>query len=150
MELTISLLTSGLGVIVQTVIIIWLYNYYIIPKIVKDVQSELMTKMEIWVNSVKTDVSDNVCQFVGSKLDETTIKVKRSIAGKRSKTQKMLNLAENYLDSNLSEDMDPEEEDSIITEAITAYGIDIVNSILEKRRKASIAPAPETETVSAW
>ena len=135
MEWMISLLMSGLGVILQTVIIVWLYNHYIIPKIVREVQTEIITKMETWVDSVKTDVSDKVCAFVGSKLEESTIKVKRSIAGKRGKTQKMLALAENYLDANLSEDLSDEQEDSVITEAITAYGVDIVNSILEARRK---------------
>ena len=135
MEWAISLLMSGLGVILQTVIIVWLYNYYIIPKIVCEVQTEIITKMETWVDSVKTDVSDKVCTFIGSKLEESTIKVKRSIAGKRGKTQKMLALAENYLDANLSEDLSEEQEDSVITEAITAYGVDIVNSILEARRK---------------
>ena len=147
MEWTISLLMSGLGVILQTVIIVWLYNHYIIPKIVSEVQTEIITKMETWVDSVKTDVSDKVCAFVGSKLEESTIKVKRSIAGKRGKTQKMLALAENYLDANLSEDLSDEQEDSVITEAITAYGVDIVNSILEARRKkAAVNAAADSAT----
>lgn len=151
MELTMLLLTSGLGVAVQTIIIVWLYNHYIIPKIVEKVQSNLLDQMGAWVESVKADVSDNVCAFVGEKLDESTNKVKKSIAGKRGKTQKMLALAENYLDANLNEDMDEEEEDSVITEAITAYGVDIVNSILESRRKKQkiTASAPAADP-NAW
>lgn len=135
MEFAISLVMAGLSVIAQTIIIVVLYNRYIIPQIVEKVQDKILTQMGIWVESVKTDVSDNVTTQLNLRMDEATTSIKRSIAGKRGKHQKYLALAENYLDSNLSEDMDEDEEDSIIAEAITSYGADIVNSILEKRRK---------------
>lgn len=144
MEFAISLAMAGLSVIAQTIIIVMLYNHYIIPQIVEKVQERILTQMGVWVESVKNDVSDNVTTQLNARMDEATISIKRSIAGKRGKHQKYLSLAEQYLDSNLSEDMDEEEEDSIIAEAITSYGADIVNSILEKRRKK----ATETPTVA--
>ena len=154
MALIESLIVSGIGVGVQTVIILWLYNHYIIPKIVEKVQSNLLDQMGAWVESVKVDVSDNVCQALNTKMDETTKVVKKSIAGKRGKTQKMLALAENYLDANLEDDMDEEQEDSVITEAITAYGVDIVNAILEKRRKSPketpAVAAASPSTLAEW
>lgn len=135
MEFAVSLTMAGLSVIAQTIIIVMLYNHYIIPQIVEKVQERILTQMGVWVESVKIEVSDNVTTQLNARMDEATTSIKRSIAGKRGKTQKYLALAENYLDSNLSDDMDEEEEDSIIAEAITSYGADIVNSILEKRRK---------------
>lgn len=134
--------------IAQTIIIVMLYNRYIIPQIVEKVQEKILTQMGIWVESVKTDVSDNVTTQLNARMDEATTSIKRSIAGKRGKTQKYLALAENYLDSNLSDDMDEDEEDSIIAEAITSYGADIVNSILEKRRKKT-TEKPMVTTPSA-
>ena len=153
MEFAISLMMAGLSVIAQTIIIVMLYNHYIIPQIVEKVQERILTQMGIWVESVKADVSDNVTTQLNARMDEATTSIKRSIAGKRGKTQKYLALAENYLDSNLSDDMDEEEEDSIIAEAITSYGADIVNSILEKRRKkATEKPTVVTPSVdpNAW
>lgn len=130
-----SLTMAGLSVIAQTIVIVILYNRYIIPQIVEKVQDRLMEQMGIWVESVKVDVSDNVTTQLNLRMDEATTSIKRSIAGKRGKTQKYLRLAEEYLDGNLSEDMDEDEHDSIVAEAITAYGADIVNSILERKRK---------------
>lgn len=135
MEFAISLTMAGLSVIAQTIIIVMLYNHYIIPQIVEKVQERILTQMGVWVESVKADVSDNVTTQLNTRMDEATTSIKRAIAGKRGKTQRYLSLAENYLDSNLSDDMDEEKEDSIIAEAIVTYGEDIVNSILEKRRK---------------
>lgn len=135
MEFAVSLTMAGLSVIAQTIIIVMLYNHYIIPQIVEKVQERILTQMGIWVESVKVDVSDNVTTQLNSRMDEATTSIKRAIAGKRGKNQRILALAEDYLDSNLSDDMDEDKEDSIIAEAITSYGADIVNSILERRRK---------------
>lgn len=148
MEFAISLAMAGLSVVAQTIIIVFLYNHYIIPQIVEKVQDRILTQMGIWVESVKSDVSDNVTAQLNARMDEATVSIKRSIAGKRGKHQRALALAENYLDSNLSEDMDEDMEDSIIAEAITSYGADIVNSILEKRRK-KVTETPTASTSSA-
>lgn len=132
----------------QTIIIVMLYNRYIIPQIVEKVQDRILMQMGVWVESVKADVSDNVTTQLNTRMDEATTSIKRAIAGKRGKNQRILSLAEDYLESNLSEDMDEDAEDSIITEAITAYGADIVNSILEKRRRKG-AEKPTVTTPSA-
>lgn len=148
MEWAISLTMAGLSVLAQTIIIVMLYNRYIIPQIVEKVQDRILTQMGVWVESVKADVSDNVTTQLNTRMDEATTSIKRAIAGKRGKNQRILSLAEDYLESNLSEDMDEDAEDSIITEAITAYGADIVNSILEKRRKRA-TEKPTVATPSA-
>ena len=117
-----------LGAIVQTVIIVQLYNGYIIPHIIKGVKDELMDAIDGWVDGMTADIGDRIAQ----EMDDKMLSLKRSFAGKRGREAKTFQLAQSYLLNNLAEDQDEETQDDIIADAVVRYSKPVVDAVLDR------------------
>ena len=119
-----------LGAVVQTSIIVLLYNHYIIPHIIEGVKSELMISIKGWVDSMTSQLSEKIAVEIDNKM----LSLKRSFAGKRGKNAQLLAAAQSYLTDNLTienGDEDPDNQD-VITAAVAQYSKPIVDAILNK------------------
>ena len=117
-----------LGAIVQTVIIVQLYNGYIIPHIIKGVKDEMMESIDGWVDGMTAELSDRIA----TEINDNVLSLKRSFAGKRGREAKTYQLAQSYLLNNLSDAMDDDEKDEIIAEAVVKYSKPIVDAVLDR------------------
>lgn len=121
-------LSVFLGAIVQTAIIVQLYNGYIIPHIIKGVKDELMDAIDGWVDGMTADIGDRVTQ----EINDNVLSLKRSFAGKRGREAKTFSLAQSYLLNNLTDDLDEEAKDDIIAEAVVKYSKPVVDAVLDR------------------
>ena len=121
-----------LGAVVQTTIIVVLYNHYIIPHIITGVKDELMVSIKGWVDGMTAELSNKI----GAEITDKMLSLKRSIAGKRGRQSQLLAAAQSYLNQNLTDDVldDSPEYQDIVTEAIATYGKPIIDSLIAKMR----------------
>ena len=133
-------LSVFLGAIVQTSIIVMLYNHYIIPHIIRGVKDELMTSINGWVDKMTADLG----QKIADELNDKMLSLKRSIAGKRGRNSQLMTAAASFLSDNLSDDMNEDEKDDVIAEAVATYTKPIVDAVIEK-----ILPKKKVETTAA-
>ena len=142
-------LSVFLGAIVQTAIIVQLYNGYIIPHIIKGVKDELMDAIDGWVDGMTADIGDRVAQ----EINDNVLSLKRSFAGKRGRDSRTFSLAQSYLLNNLSDDQDEQTQDDIIAEAVVKYSKPVVDAVLDRiwpNKKGPIkAAAAEAEPAAA-
>lgn len=119
-----------LGAVVQTSVIVVLYNRYIIPHIIKGVKEELMISIKGWVDGMTGQLSDKIA----AEIDEKMLSLKRSFAGKRGNDMRLLSAAQSYLFNNLDNDAgedDPNNQD-VIAAAVAKYTQPIVDTILNR------------------
>ena len=143
-------LSVFLGAIVQTVIIVQLYNGYIIPHIIKGVKDELMDAIDGWVDGMTADIGDRVAQ----EINDNVLSLKRSFAGTRGREAKTFSLAQSYLLNNLSDDQDEQTQDDIIAEAVVKYSKPVVDAVLDRiwpNKQGKIkAAAADDPTAAGW
>lgn len=131
-----------LGAVVQTSVIVVLYNRYIIPHIIAGVKDELMISIKGWVDGMTGQLSDKIA----AEIDEKMLSLKRSFAGKRGNDMRLLSAAQSYLFNNLDNDAgedDPSNQD-VIAAAVARYTQPIVDTILSR-----IWPKKEVTTAAA-
>lgn len=131
-----------LGAVVQTSVIVVLYNRYIIPHIIAGVKDELMISIKGWVDGMTGQLSEKIA----AEIDEKMLSLKRSFAGKRGNDMRLLSAAQSYLFNNLDNDAgedDPSNQD-VIAAAVAKYTQPIVDTILNR-----IWPKKEVKTAAA-
>ena len=144
-----AVITSAIiAAVIQTAVIIILYQKWIIPHIISGVKSELMTSIKGWVDELTVSLSEKI----SIEIDEKMQSVKRSIVGKRGNNARMLGLAQSYLTEHLSEDQDDPANDDIIAEAIGKYSKPIVDAVLAKvwPNKKAEAAAADDPAAAGW
>ena len=140
-----------LGAVVQTTIIVALYNHYIIPHIIKGVKDELMISINGWVDGMTAALSDKI----SAEIDEKMLSLKRSIAGKRGSNVRLLSAAQSYLMDNLSDDMSEEAQNDIIAQAVAQYSKPIVDAVIsklwpKKAAQTTAAVAADNAAAAGW
>ena len=140
-------LSVFLGAVVQTSIIIVLYNHYIIPHIILGVKDELMISINGWVDTMTKDLGQRIADEIDSKM----LSLKRSFAGKRGRNSQLMAAATSFLSDNLSDDMNDDEQQDIIAEAVATYSKPIVDAVIEKiLPKKAGAAAAEDNSAAGW
>lgn len=144
MDLATLFLTVIATTVANIVVLIWLYSRWIIPTIVARTREELMEKIEAWINQTKEEMRNTVT----ISIDESFEKIKQWIGGKRSNSKRLEKYAAAFLDANLPEDGDLESDEaqSVITDAITKYGSRIVEQLLQSRTPTATAEV----TADGW
>ena len=141
-------LSVFLGAVVQTTIIVVLYNHYIIPHIITGVKDELMVPIKGWVDGMTAELSNRISAEITDKM----LSLKRSIAGKRGRQSQLLAAAQSYLNQNLTDDVldDSPEYQDIVTEAIATYGKPIIDSLIAKMRPPKQAVNSTEAVADGW
>jgi len=141
-------LSVFLGAVVQTTIIVMLYNHYIIPHIIKGVKDELMISINGWVDGM----TDKLGQKIADEINDKMLSLKRSIAGKRGRNSQMMAAATSFLTDNLTADLDDDAQQDVIAEAVATYSKPIVDAVIEKLwpKKAAATAAAEDNTAAGW
>jgi len=121
-------LSVFLGAVVQTTIIVMLYNHYIIPHIIKGVKDELMISINGWVDSMTATLGQKIAEEINDKM----LSLKRSIAGKRGRNSQMMTAAASFLSDHLTDDLNEDEQQDVIAEAVANYSKPIVDAVIEK------------------
>ena len=121
-------LSVFLGAVVQTTIIVMLYNNYIIPHIIQGVKGELMVSIEGWVDTMTGTLSEKIA----AEINDNVLSLKRSIAGKRGNNARLITAAQSYLLDNLSDNPDDPNNEDIIMQAVAQYSKPIVDAVLDK------------------
>lgn len=136
-----------LGAVVQTTIIVLLYNGYIIPHIIKGVKDELMVSIEGWVDTMTGTLSEKIA----AEINENVLSLKRSIVGKRGNNTRLLSAAQSYLLDNLSNDPEDPTNEDIIMQAVATYSKPIVDAVLDKiwPKKAEQTTAATADNAAA-
>ena len=137
-QLTVTVFATAA---VNICVIVWLYSYWIIPEIVKRVRDDMMTSIENWI----TQTRDELTNSITINIDDMKDKLVQTIRGYRGNKQRQLSLARQFLESADYNPDNPESEEneSIITDAITRYGASIVKAAL----KSIKTPDKPTNTV---
>ncbi len=132
---------------VNILVIVAVYSYWIIPTIVERVKNELMTSIEQWITSTKDDLSNTIVL----NIDDMRQKIVGVISGYRGNKARQMTLASQFLAANLEDpnDLDNEESESVITQAIAAYGEKIVKAAL-KNLTTEKPPAADPESAADW
>lgn len=142
-------LSVFLGAVVQTTIIVVLYNHYIIPHIIKGVKDEMMQSIEGWVDTMTATLSEKIA----AEINDNVLSLKRSIAGKRGNNARLLTAAQSYLLDNLSENPDDPNNDDIIMQAVATYSKPIVDAVLDKiwpKKAAQTTAAAPDPSAAGW
>ncbi len=146
MSVIMDLATLFLTVIATTaaniIVLVWLYSRWIIPTIVQKTRDELMEKVEMWINRTKEEMQNTVT----ISIDESFERIKQWIGGKRGNSKRIEKYATAFLDANLPADGDLESDEaqSVITDAITKYGARIVEQLLTSRQSTPEVAAATT------
>lgn len=150
MDLATIGLSVFLGAVVQTTIIVVLYNHYIIPHIIKGVKDELMVSISGWVDEMTAALGDKIAE----EIDDKMVSLKRSIAGKRGRNSQVYRLAESYLSDAITEDMDEDTKDEVLTQAAAQFTKPIVDAVMAKlwpkKETTAAAAATEEATAAGW
>ena len=139
-----------LGAVVQTSVIVVLYNRYIIPHIIAGVKDELMISIKGWVDGMTSELSEKIA----AEIDEKMLSLKRSFAGKRGNDMRLLSAAQSYLFNNLDNDAgedDPNNQD-VIAAAVAKYTQPIVDTILSRiwpKKEVTTAAQPD-QSAAGW
>ena len=142
-------LSVFLGAVVQTSIIVMLYNHYIIPHIIKGVKDELMVSINGWVEGMTASLSQRMTEEINDKM----LSLKRSIAGKRGSNVRLLSAAQSYLADNITDDMGEDEKDDIIAQAVAQYSKPIVDAVISKlwpKKDQTTAAAADDPSAAGW
>ena len=145
-------LSVFLGAVVQTTIIVMLYNHYIIPHIIKGVKEELMVSIDGWVDGMTAELSDTIA----TEINDNVLSLKRSFAGKRGREARNYSAALSYLTDNLTDDLSEEDQDDVIAAAVAKYSKPIVDAVLDKlwtsKKKPEVkaAAAEADPTAAGW
>lgn len=138
-----------LGAVVQTTIIVMLYNHYIIPHIIKGVKDEMMKSIEGWVDTMTATLSEKIA----AEINDNVLSLKRSIAGKRGNNARLLTAAQSYLLDNLSNDENDPANEDIIMQAVAQYSKPIVDAVLDKiwpKKAAETTAATADNAAAGW
>jgi len=141
-------LSVFLGAVVQTTIIVMLYNHYIIPHIITGVKAELMESIDGWVDEMTASLSDTI----SAEISDNVLSLKRSFAGKRGRDGRNFSAALSYLTDNLTDDMSEEDQDDVIAAAVAKYSKPIVDAVLDKiwaNKQPKIAATQESDPSAA-
>ena len=147
MELDTILLSCAISATLQTLLIVALYSYWIIPKIIVGVRDEVLIQIKEWVDDTKKDLSSTIVNSV-----ETSVSGFRDwFRAKRGNNKRQLSLAESYLAANLP-DGDPDAADGqdIINQAVITYGADIVRAVLSSMRAKKPAVVEQSSDNGGW
>ena len=143
-------LSVFLGAVVQTTIIVLLYNGYIIPHIIKGVKDELMVSIDGWVDGMTAELSETI----STEINDNVLSLKSSFAGKRGRDSRSFAQALSYLSDNLTDDMGEEDKDEIIAAAVARYSKPVVDAVLDKllanKKPAVNAAAPTDPAAAGW
>ena len=142
-------LSVFLGAVVQTTIIIMLYNGYIIPHIIKGVKDELMISIDGWVDGMTADLSETI----SNEINDNVLSLKKSFAGKRGRDSRSFAQALSYLSDNLTDDMTEADQDDIIAAAVARYSKPVVDAVLDKlwaKKKPEAATAATDTAAAGW
>ena len=125
-QLTVTVFATAA---VNICVIVWLYSKWIIPEIVRRVRDDMMTSIQTWIENTRDDLNNSITINIDSMKD----KIVQTIRGYRGNKARQLSLAKEFLEGS---DYDPdnpetEENESIITDAITRYGASIVKAALK-------------------
>lgn len=158
MDPTTVLTTVTLGAILQSVIIVLLYQFWIIPRIVEKTQSALIEK----IDKCYEQLNANLRQEVADSVQVVYENLVRFISGGRGTDSRQMTLARNFLDRRLpsdSEDLDAAGEElatQVITQAVLKYGKGIVDAVIGSvrpklaKKAVSDAQKPADEGVAVW
>lgn len=144
-------LSVFLGAVVQTTIIVILYNHYIIPHIIKGVKEELMISIDGWVDGMTAELSETIA----AEINDNVLSLKRSFAGKRGREARNYSAALSYLTDNLTDDLSEEDQDDVIAAAVAKYSKPIVDAVLDKiwakkQPKIEAAAAEADPAAAGW
>lgn len=133
---------------VNILVIVAIYSYWIIPTIVARVKNELMVSIQEWITATKDDLSNTIVL----NIDEMRQKLVGVISGYRGNKARQLSLATQFLNANLDdpEDLDNEASEDVITQAIATYGEKIVKAALKSIKTKPPAADPEKEPAAVW
>lgn len=125
-QLTVTVFATAA---VNICVIVWLYSKWIIPEIVRRVRDDMMTSIQTWIENTRDDLNNSITINIDSMKD----KIVQTIRGYRGNKQRQLSLAKEFLTNAEYDPDDPESEEneSIITDAITRYGASIVKAALK-------------------
>ncbi len=125
---------------VNILVIVAVYSYWIIPTIVARVKDELMESIQKWISETRDDLNNTIVL----NIDEMRQKLVDVISGYRGNKARKLSLATQFLNANLDDpdDLDNEQSEDVITQAIATYGDKIVKAALETI-KAKKPPAAD-------
>ena len=131
MELDTIIMSAAISATLQTILIVALYSYWIIPRIIAGVRDEILVQIREWVDNTKQDLSNTITTSV----ENSVTGIKDWFRAKRGNNKRQLSLAESYLAANLP-DGDPDAVDGqdVISQAVITYGADIVRSVLSSMR----------------
>ena len=148
MELDTIILSAAVSATMQTILIVALYSYWIIPRIIAGVRDEILIQIKEWVDNTKSDLANTITTSVESSVTG----IKDWFRAKRGNNKRQLSLAESYLAANLP-DGDPDAVDGqdVISQAVITYGADIVRSVLGSMRakKAAVVEQP-SDNSGGW
>lgn len=131
MELDTIIMSCAISASIQTLLIVALYSYWIIPKIIVGVRDEVLVQIKEWVENTKQDLSNTIT----SSVESSVTGIKDWFRAKRGNNKRQLSLAESYLSANLPNgDPDAEDGQDVITQAVITYGADIVRNVLSSMR----------------
>ena len=142
-------LSVFLGAVVQTTIIVMLYNGYIIPHIISGVKDELMDSIEGWVDGMTADLSATI----STEINDNVLSLKKSFAGKRGRDSRSFAQALSYLSDNLTDDMTEDDQDDIIAAAVARYSKPVVDAVLDKlwaKKKPEAVAADSDPAAAGW
>ena len=150
MELDTIIMSCAISASVQTLLIVALYSYWIIPKIIVGVRDEVLVQIKEWVENTKQDLSATIT----SSVESSVTGIKDWFRAKRGNNKRQLSLAESYLSANLPNgDPDAEDGQDVITQAVITYGADIVRNVLSSMRankKAAIVGQSSDNGGDGW
>ena len=144
-------LSVFLGAVVQTTIIVMLYNHYIIPHIIKGVKAELMDAIDGWVDEMTASLSETIA----AEISDNVLSLKRSFAGKRGRDGRNFSAALSYLTDNLTDDLSEDDQDEVIAAAVAKYSKPIVDAVLDKiwankKPEVKAATAETDPALAGW
>lgn len=140
-QLTVTVFATAA---VNILVIVWLYSYWIIPEIVKRVRDDMMGTIQKWIEQTRDDLGNTIT----INIDEMKDKLVKTISGYRGNKARQMALATQFLSANLDDpqDLDNEENESVITDAIARYGEKIVKAAL----KSMTTKQPADEQPAGW
>lgn len=145
MEFGEVIFTVFLSAVINVMLIVMLYSKWIIPTIVERVRDELMTNIEKWIQQTRDDLGNTIT----INIDEMRQKLVNTISGYRGNKKRQLSLASQFLAANLDDpdDLESEESESVIQQAIVTYGEKIVKAALSSMRSQKAEASAEASTV---
>lgn len=148
MEFGEVIFTVFLSAVINVMLIVTLYSKWIIPTIVERVRDELMTNIEKWIQQTRDDLGNTIT----INIDEMRQKLVNTISGYRGNKKRQLSLASQFLAANLDDpdNLESEESESVIQQAIVTYGEKIVKAALSSMRSQKAEASQNAEASPIW